>query len=117
MIFFKSGGAGAGRVSELFIPRYKRLRPGCAHFALPLLAGTNCGMWPRAGGAEPVMLFKFPVIDLGESRRDKDGWIRRFIGELNAGAAAAAVWGGPFIDVGESPGGGAFAPCSSFAKP
>lgn len=47
------------------------------------LAGMNCQTWPRAGRDEPVIIFKFAIIDLRKSCGDKDELICKFIGEIN----------------------------------
>lgn len=35
-------------------------------------AGMDCQTWPRAGGDEPVIIFKFAIIDFGKSCGDRD---------------------------------------------
>lgn len=47
------------------------------------LAGMNYQTWPRTRVDEPVIIFKFAIIDLGKSCGDKDELICKFIGEIN----------------------------------
>lgn len=47
------------------------------------LAGMNYQTWPRTRGDEPVIIFKFGIIDLGKSCCDKDELICKFIAKIN----------------------------------
>lgn len=101
-----------------------------------LVARNELFVVPGVGEDEPVIIFKFAIIDLGKSYCDKNELIIKFISEINsaaikqlAGAAGAA--GGPAFPAAKSPrqawagsaggrawviiitssGGGAFSPC------
>lgn len=72
------------------------------------LAGMNCQTWPRAGRDEPVIIFKFAIIDLRKSCGDKDELICKFIGEINPAVIKKPPLrcrgGGPVLGTGEGAG-------------
>lgn len=72
------------------------------------LAGMNCQTWPRAGRDEPVIIFKFAIIDLRKSCGDKDELICKFIDEINPAVIKKPPLrcrgGGPVLGTGEGAG-------------
>lgn len=85
------GGGGACRASHTAPPRGQRgggraPRGGRSRAWRPFIRRNELFAVPGVGEDEPVIIFKFAIIDLGKSYCDKNELIIKFISEINSAA-------------------------------